>query len=77
MKNQSSNLGYFLGQKHFVVVNLICFLDFAKPLYQNVCIDQRIFFTFCKKSEKHCKLPVGSWAWGFSLILNFSVYFNY
>ena len=27
--------------------------------------------------KNHCKLPVRSWFFGFSLIFDFSVYFNY
>ena len=52
-------------------------LIFAKPLYQKVRIDHRITFTFSQNSENNCKLPVRSWFLGFSLIFDFSVYFNY
>ena len=75
-ENQPLSLGCYFWERG-IFSNSICFLNFAKPLYQNVRIDHRITFIFVVKNENHGKLQVVSWFLGFSLIFDFSVYFNY
>ena len=49
----------------------------VEPLYKNVHIDHRIIFTLKINCENHGKTQVDFWFVGFSLIWDFSVYFNY
>ena len=72
-KNQPSSLGCYFWEKEALFRTSHFSVFSAEPLYQNVRIDHRITL----KMQNHCKPQVESWFGGFSLIWDFSVYFNY
>ena len=75
--NQPLSLGCYSWEKEFCFLNLSFALSAAKPLHQNVCIDHRIIFTLGWSGGKSWLITIRILVFEFSLILDFSAYFNY
>ena len=74
--NQTSSLGCYFGER-YSFFEIVIFLCFRPNPYTRMCVFSKDHFDVtCKKVTKHCKALVEFWFWGFSMILDFPVYFN-
>ena len=71
----SSKLLFFQNRGFFCQTRLVS-LIFAKPLYQKVCIDHRITFTFSWNSEKSLLITIQIWVFGVFSDLRFLCLFQ-
>ena len=72
----SSELLFFITEVFFF--KLVIFHCFLPNPYTRICVSTiESLSLFCEIVKNHGKLPVRSWVFGFSLIFDFSAYFNY